>query len=162
MKNDIEALRGFANYVIDKAKEGIAMGFLLNWVILSAKTYGIIDKNGNKSEILTGSKKKRSKPFHDKYMSLIRFAFNNWPVDYYKDFDAFRKNIIILSGYYVETWDLQGNIQLIAKSIAFDKMELEDFEKLYSRSIDVILKYVLTNYSKDDIDRCVNEILMYA
>ena len=54
MKNDIEALRWFANSVIDYFK-GIDNNYSYS-VMGYASIYGLIDKNGFKTEILTGSK----------------------------------------------------------------------------------------------------------
>ena len=41
-------------------------------------------------------------------------------------------------------------------------MSQEDFDKLYSTAIDVILENVLTNYSKEDIDDQVERVLGFC
>lgn len=53
---ELEALRGFAEFVCSKSSEGILLGYALNWVLLCAETNGLIDKNGNPTKLLTGEK----------------------------------------------------------------------------------------------------------
>jgi hypothetical protein len=48
MKNDIEALRGFANQIISYTDSGVIKDY--------ARAFGLFDKDDNKTELLTGSK----------------------------------------------------------------------------------------------------------
>jgi hypothetical protein len=106
--------------------------------------------------------KPRNIKFHRKYFALLNLAFENWDVDGdYKNFDVFRKNIAILAGFYKQAYNLQGVIVLEAVSIDFSSMDDVQFEKLFSASIDVILKHVLKNYKRDDLDRLLMDILRF-
>jgi predicted amidohydrolase len=49
-----------------------------------------------------------------------------------------------------------------AKSINFGSMGQEEFDGLYSSVIDVVPARILTNYTRDDIDSVVNQILGFV
>lgn len=106
-------------------------------------------------------KELRNPQFHAKFMALMRIGFrqfsdniayqehNGEPVK--PSFDRFRKDVTIAAGYYTHTFDLDGKLTLEAQSIAFDKMTQAEFEKLYSKAMDVLLVR-LSNYTKSDIE----------
>lgn len=117
-------------------------------------------------------KKQRNYRFHKKWWSLVEFAFDNWePAENdtdmvngqmpEKNIDRFRKDIIILTGRYDATHRLDGSVRIEAKSISFANMDDEEFEKLYSDTINVILKRVLKNYDFDQLDDVVNQLMGY-
>ena len=107
--------------------------------------------------------------FHRKYFTLLNFAFDNWdaPTEVSKRHDIvplksreqFRKDIVILSGYYDVVRRLDGSEIIIAKSISFAKMDDTEFTKLYSTTIDIILSRVLSQYTKDDLNAVVDRLL---
>lgn len=107
--------------------------------------------------------RQRNSKFHRKYMALLNHAFEHWdtPDGSCKNFDVFRKHIAVLAGFYEQAYDLQGNLQLVALSISFARMDEVGFEDLYSKSIDVILKHVLHNYTKADLEQVVLDILRF-
>lgn len=106
-------------------------------------------------------KELRNPHFHAKFMALMRIGFrqfsDNVPYQEHNgepvkpSFDRFRKDVTIAAGYYTHTFDLDGKLTLEAQSIAFDKMSQADFEKLYSRAMDVLLVR-LSGYTKNDIE----------
>lgn len=112
----------------------------------------------------------RNYKFHKKYFTLLNFAFDVWnPVlptwrgqIIQKERNEFRKNIIILAGYGYPVFDIQGNLRMRAKSISFAKMNQEEFEKLYSATVNVILEKILTNYTKDDLENVINQLLGFT
>lgn len=101
--------------------------------------------------------KKRNLPFHRKFFALIKVAYDAFeaPVLEYKgmpvgkNLERFRKELIILAGYYESHVSIKGEVRLDAKSIAFGSMGDETFEDLYSDVIDVILKYVCKGYDDE-------------
>ncbi|HHS83691.1 MAG TPA: DUF1367 family protein [Gammaproteobacteria bacterium] len=115
--------------------------------------------------------KPRNYENHKRYFALLDIAFDHWepeitehkgfPVE--KNRERFRKDIAIAAGYYTHNVNaITGDLRLDAKSIAFGKMDEIEFNKLFSKTIDVVLKYILTNYTRDDIDRVVNEIVGFS
>ena len=111
----------------------------------------------------------RNYEFHKKYFALLNLAFDYWEPPEHgagsafkekytveKNFDQFRKNLICLAGFSTPVFLINGDIRFIPKSIAFHSMSEEDFEDLYTKTIDVIIKKVLTNYT-DEMLRSVLE-----
>ena len=112
----------------------------------------------------------RNVPFHRKFFALLDYAFDMWePVEIVfdgrkveKNRERFRENVTIAAGFYEVSTDLNGNVRLSAKSISFASMSQFEFEKLYNAVINVVLEKILTNYTRDDIENCVNQILSFA
>ena len=115
-------------------------------------------------------KQPRNAKFHAKYFALLNYAFSffeNADIKYKgqdvaANFDRFRNDITILAGFYDVTYDINLKIHLKAKSISFAKMKEDEFEKLYNKTIDIILAKVLTRQTKTDIDSAVNNIMNFA
>jgi hypothetical protein len=115
-------------------------------------------------------KKMRNPKFHRKFFALLKVGFDAWepaekefkglPVQ--KNFNRFRKDCIIAAGYYDVVSNLKGEVRAEAKSMSFGNMEEDDFSKLYSAVADVLLQRVLTNYTRDDLDQVVENVLRFV
>ena len=117
----------------------------------------------NPGEYLCSLTRPRNIKFHRKMFCLFNFAFEHWDApDNLKNFEVFRKNLTILAGFYTEAMGLNGEIILEAKSLKFSKMDEIEFENLFSKIIDTVLKYVLKNYTKDDLEQVIEEILRFT
>lgn len=119
----------------------------------------------------------RSWEFHKKFFALIGFAYDLWSdtmepgemevrgekLTVLPNIDRFRKDLTILAGYYEATFTLKGEMRLEAKSISFDSMDQDEFEKLFSRVIDVILRKVLTTQGLDEarVREAVDQVLRF-
>lgn len=111
--------------------------------------------------------KERSSQNHKRFFALMKLAFDHWepkPVQYQgrtvqpeKNFEEFRRWLIVLCGYYTVTGYPDGSVRIRAKSIAFGNMDEAEFRQLFSTAIDVLLKLVMTNYSRPDLERAVLE-----
>ena len=115
--------------------------------------------------------KMRNPAFHRKYMALLNIGFENWnPCEIdskygipEKNFDRFRKDVAILAGFYEVVIRLDGSTRIEAKSISFASMDDLEFEKLYSATIDVLLKKVYgEGMSREEIDNIVESYLRFA
>lgn len=116
----------------------------------------------------------RNYKFLQKWFTLAKYAFDIWaeriPPKEYRgqpvrpDFDRFRKDLIILTGNYDATYNARGEVRLEAKSISFASMGEEDFEKLYSATIDVILSKILGGGSMTEaqLRNHVDNVLAYT
>lgn len=116
--------------------------------------------------------KPRSHKFQKKFFALLRFAFDYWepssgeaqadykgtPIE--KDFDRFRSDITILCGFYTPVWNARGELRLEAKSIAFNEMEPEDFQRLYNTAIGKLMDLVMRakGFSESELQRAIDEI----
>ena len=115
----------------------------------------------------------RNYKFHRKYFALVSLAFDYWnPTELpdprwpdiipEKNMDRFRKDLIIRAGYYDATYRLNGDIRIEAKSIAFANMTEDEFEKLFSATIDVVLKEVCTQYTDEMLRGVVDQTLAFT
>lgn len=113
--------------------------------------------------------KVRNIKFLRKFFALLNYAYESWTpiqkeyksIPIAKDFDQFREDITILAGFYEAAYRIDGSMKLKAKSIAFANMEEEEFERLYSAVIDVLLQRVFTDQTREEVDAVVNNILAY-
>ncbi len=107
--------------------------------------------------------------FHRKMFALLGLAFDAWeaPALEYrgepiaKDIEQFRGDLTILAGFYDTAVRLDGTIRFIPRSWSFEKMDDEEKERLYNSIINVVLKKVLTNYTRDDLDDVIAQLLRF-
>lgn len=134
------------------------------------ETKDFIDKLKHGALIRADFKKMRNPAFHRKYFALLNFAFEQWePTQQtYKDeiveknFDRFRSDIAILSGFGFPVTNIRGEVKMEAKSISFARMDESEFDKLYQTTINVIMKHILTRYTKDDVENTINQLLSFT
>lgn len=108
--------------------------------------------------------------FHRKIFALANLAYEAWePVEkehkgvpITKNFDQFREDLTILAGFYETRVRINGDIRYIAKSWSFASMPDEEKDRLFNAIINVILKHVLTNYTRDDLDNIVEQVLRFT
>ena len=133
----------------------------------------ILKKYGVGSVLRAEVREMRNPAFFRKWWALVKFAYDLWSETVerqtYKGalveptLDEFRKNIIILAGHYTATYTIKGELRLNAKSIAFANMKESDFEKLYSATIDVILKNILsTEWTEQKLRDAVDNVMRYT
>lgn len=122
-------------------------------------------------QVIHGSfSRARNYQFLKKYFALLNFAFEHQELGdvlyngelVEPNFDEFRNNVTILAGYYTPVYDINGQVHLRAKSISFAKMDADEFEKLYQKTIDVILRKVLTRYTEEELHNTVNELMSFT
>lgn len=95
----------------------------------------------------------RNGAFFRKWWVLAKYAFDLWsetvePIEYRgqkvrPEFQRFRKDLTIMAGYYNPVFNARGELRLEAKSIAWASMSEEEFDRLYSATIDVVLGKIL-------------------
>lgn len=128
-------------------------------------------KNMEPGEIIKFTFKKiRNGKFHRRFFAMLNVGFEFWEparknkkykgMAVTKNFDQFRSDILILSGFYVQTFNLKGELKLVAKSMSFSNMDQLEFERVYSSVCDVLLQKVLTTYKgRDELDEVVNRMI---
>jgi len=115
----------------------------------------------------------RNGKFHRKFFALLDFAYDTWEPprkrktyrrrEVEKSREQFREDIIILAGFYVQTFDLRGRMRMRAKSISFANMDDVEFERVYQSVLTVLLREVLTNYkNRDEVDAVVDRLIGFA
>jgi len=86
----------------------------------------------------------RNYPHTQKYFVMIRMAFDNLPEVYNEKYPtelSLRKALQVAAGYFDIIYYLDGGFAKVSQSISFASMSQEEFEKLYSAVLDVILKH---------------------
>lgn len=121
--------------------------------------------------------KVRNPRFHNKMLKLIRVGYEHWNPDAapdvqrvdgivpMKDFESFRKKILILAGHCDQVFDLDGTFTLEAKSIAFASCSELEFQKVYKNVLDVVWERIMkhTNYrTRAELDNVVNQLMSFA
>ena len=116
-------------------------------------------------------KRVRNYRFLRKYFALLNIAFDHWEPGEInskygipeKNFDRFRADVTILSGYFDSTIRLDGSVRIEPKSISFAKMTEDEFAQLYSKTIDVLIKHVYgSKMTSEEIEETVKRYLEFA
>lgn len=104
----------------------------------------------------------RNPKFHAKVFAFMKFCFGYWRsdrefMDEQQQFKCFRNHLTVLAGYYTESFAIDGGIRIEAKSLAFDSMDNEEFEKCYNAMISAACKHV---FGETD-DNTYNQLLSF-
>lgn len=117
--------------------------------------------------------RQRNYQFHKKWFALVGFAYDHWEpatlqdpkfegVVPEKNFDRFRKDIIILAGFYDATYRVDGSVRIEAQSISFASMDEDEFDSLYKATFTVIHKRILPHYQEQELHDVINQLLEFA
>lgn len=112
----------------------------------------------------------RNGKFHRRFFAMLNVGYDAWEpqrkhksykgIPVTKNFEQFREDVLILSGFYEQTFDLNGHMVLKAKSISFSNMCQDEFEKVYSAVCDVLLEKVLTTYKdRAELDQVIERLI---
>jgi hypothetical protein len=113
----------------------------------------------------------RNYQFLKKYFALLKIGYENWNPGKInskygnpkKNFERFRKDIAILSGHFEIVIRLDGTSRPEADSISFAKMNEEDFQKLYSETINIFLDRIYNkSMTAEELDETVNRYLSFT
>lgn len=105
---------------------------------------------------------RRNLRFHRKYFAMLNFVFENMSEDLREripSVEVLRSEIMRIMGKVEVYYTLDGKRMLIPESISFAKMGEKKFQKVYSDTIDVCLKYFLPEVNKEDFQL---ELLNFA
>ena len=112
----------------------------------------------------------RNGKFMRKFFVMLRTAYDNhdWPMletswgEARCSFDNFRDYVTIKSGHFTMELTANGHPRARAKSIKFAKMDETEFEQLYSSVLDVILMEFLENWTHEDMEHAVEQMLRFT
>lgn len=118
----------------------------------------------------------RNSDFHRKWWALAQLAFDAWTETIPDDdktmalpnLEAFRKRLIMWAGFGEDLLLPDGRggyvVREVAKSISFGRMDQATFERLYSRTIDVVLQRILPNrgLTEKDLREWVDRVMHFA
>jgi hypothetical protein len=134
------------------------------------QTSRVVEKWGQDTYVTGEFQRPRNPLFHAKFFALLNVLYEIWEpeevvygsVPAVKNFDRFRHDMIIASGYYDVVINLKGEARAEPKSMSFSSMDEDEFEKLYSKIIDIGLGHIAKHYTKEDLDEQVDRILGFA
>lgn len=127
--------------------------------------------------VLADARQLRNGAFHRKYFALLWMAYEYWAESVktleYKgepvlpEFDRFRKDVIISSGFYHAVVNLKGEVRIEPDSLKWSSMSEDTFGKLYEATIRVLLKRVFNGkicptWSEDQLRSVVEQILEFG
>jgi len=110
--------------------------------------------------------------FFRKWWALVKCGFDWWQpnpdvleiggIKVEKNFDRFRKDIIIRTGRYSAFVNTKNEARVEADSISWAKMKPEEFEKLYNDTITVLLKIMPGHIKEEDLRNAEASILEFG
>lgn len=119
-------------------------------------------------------KKLRNLRFHRKAFALLRLSYDMWTpratghvvmgMKLVKDFDSFRKDILILAGHADPVYSVDGKVRFEPRSMSFARCDEFEFSDLYRRILDVVWRHVLHESGfedQGDVDRVVEALLRF-
>jgi len=116
--------------------------------------------------------KMRNPYFHRKMFALFNMAYDMWEPGEInskygtpqRNFTRFRKDLVILAGFYHVVIRVDGTTRIEADSLRYDKMDNEQFAACYSAIIDVLLQKLpkMGSMTRVEVDGTVDKILSFA
>lgn len=115
----------------------------------------------------------RNNAFHRKWFALARFAFDHWQNDaavieyrghpVRRSFDQFRRDLTVLAGFYTPVYGVDGSVRLEPKSLAWHRMDEDEFSKLYDATVDVVIQHVAgLDMPRDELIALVEEAAAFG
>lgn len=110
----------------------------------------------------------RNGRFHRKFFAMLNVAYANWDRPNIEtpagpaqcSFEAFRNDVTVLAGYHELRVNTRGDFRLTAKSISWAQMDEDEFQRLYSAVLDVILAKFLTGWKEQDMESAVANFIL--
>lgn len=119
-------------------------------------------------------KKLRNLRFHRKAFALLKLAYEMWTpkssttvvmgMKLVKDFDSFRKDILILAGHADPVYSIDGKVRFEPRSMSFAKCDEYEFSDLYRNILDVVWRHVLEESgfkTQGEVDRVVEALMRF-
>ncbi|MES2586985.1 MAG: DUF1367 family protein [Pseudomonadota bacterium] len=119
-------------------------------------------------------KEMRNGQFFKKWWSLVKVAFDLWTetmpnvefkgVEIAPNFDRFRKDLTVLSGFYDPVFNVRGEVRMEAKSLQWSKMDEGSFNDLYQKTLTTIISKIIPgrNMTEDELRGWADRVMDYA
>lgn len=111
-----------------------------------------------KSGVVFSAEIKRPRNYenHKRYFALLNIVIENQEM--FRSVDQLKEAIKLELGYVEMIQRMNGEVVQKPKSINFASMNESEFQDYFSRSIDVIIKYILKDVDCQDL---INEVLAF-
>jgi len=116
-------------------------------------------KTGEQYEI--DIKLTRNPGFHRKVFIFFHFCFEHWKgdrefVSETEQFRVFRNNLTVLAGFYIELFNIKGEVRIEAESLSFASMDQERFEECYSALINAAMRKIFLTADENTYNQLVS------
>jgi hypothetical protein len=112
-----------------------------------------LEKINNGALLVGDFKRPRNSGFHRKFFAMLNFAYEYWTpepikldkmtVEPEKNFERFRKDVLILAGYRHAVVNIKNEVRFEADSISFAEMDDIEFQSVYSSVFNVLWHVIL-------------------
>ena len=102
----------------------------------------------------------RNYEYHKRVFAFLNFCFEHWVcdrefLDIHAQFNRFRNQLTVLAGYYVELYNINGELRMEAQSISYSNMDQAKFEQFYNALVNAALKNIFLT-----TDQCTHDKLL--
>lgn len=107
---------------------------------------------------------------HKRFFAMLNVGYDAFEVPQDLEFrgvqalknrNRFRKDCIIQAGFYDVFANINGEVRAEAKSMSFSRMDELEFRQVYNAVANVLLQKILHNYTKDDLDQVVDQLVRF-
>lgn len=131
-----------------------------------------LEKITNGRLLLAEVTQPRNPSFHRKLFALLNFGFEYWTpeaesvngVTPEKNFERFRKDVLILAGFRTMVVNVKNEVRYEAESISFAKMDETRFAEVYQSVFNVIWRIVLSRIdglTVEVVENTINQMLSF-
>lgn len=101
----------------------------------------------------------RNYQYHKMYFAFLKLLVDN--TEKFKDVEEALYYFKYKSGH-VDYYKVNEDILIKPKSISFEAMEEDEFQKFFSKCIDIALKEIVPNFTKMDIVEASNAVVLFS
>lgn len=136
--------------------------------------YEIINKIRNGQLCLAKIVQPRNPKFHRRFFALLNFGYEYWNpepieidgqvIEAEKNFERFRKDILIVSGFRTMVVNIKNEVRYEAESISFANMDETRFNEVYQLVFNTIWRLVLSKVSgmtEEIVENTMNQLLAF-
>ena len=110
--------------------------------------------NRKPGEIIVGEiKRARNYENHKRFFAFLNTTFDMQ--EHFEELEAYRYWLVMKCGYFDTIIAPNGTTMFKAKSIAFESMEEDEFQKLFSRAIDVFIRELGNGLNDDELMQAI-------
>ena len=133
----------------------------------------ILEKIANGRLINAELTQPRNPAFLRKFFVMLNFFFELWEISEdlnyngikpEKNFDQFRKDVLISAGFRELVVNIKGECRYVAKSISFANMEETEFGEVYRLVFNTCWRYVMgrmSNYTPEQAENTINQMISF-
>lgn len=122
--------------------------------------------------VVLEAKRSANVRFHRKLFALMNLAFELWEPParevrgqaVSKNFETFRKDLVVLAGFYDAHYSPDGSVRFEPHSLSFKACEEDKRQQVYKGILGVVWERILRHAhfgSPDEVDAVVNQLLAF-